>query len=68
MHFIISHSDSVRVSNVLISSPEDSPNTDGIHITGSTNVALIDCKIGTGMFYHELLSLDVTATIFSSIS
>ncbi|KAL2926500.1 Polygalacturonase [Bienertia sinuspersici] len=48
MHFVISRSDSVRVSNVLISSPEDSPNTDGIHITESTNVALLDCKIGTG--------------------
>ncbi|KNA06049.1 hypothetical protein SOVF_184660 [Spinacia oleracea] len=48
MHFVISHCDSVRVSNVLVSSPEDSPNTDGIHITGSTNVALLDCKIGTG--------------------
>ncbi|XP_011009731.1 PREDICTED: probable polygalacturonase At1g80170 [Populus euphratica] len=48
MHFVISHSDSVRVSDVLVSAPEDSPNTDGIHITGSTNVALQDCKIGTG--------------------
>ncbi|KAJ6904274.1 polygalacturonase [Populus alba x Populus x berolinensis] len=48
MHFVISHSDSVRVSDVLVSAPEDSPNTDGIHITGSTNVVLQDCKIGTG--------------------
>ncbi|KMT07232.1 hypothetical protein BVRB_6g148660 [Beta vulgaris subsp. vulgaris] len=48
MHFVIARSDSVRVSNVLISSPGDSPNTDGIHITESTNVVLLDCKIGTG--------------------
>ncbi|KAF9677971.1 hypothetical protein SADUNF_Sadunf08G0163400 [Salix dunnii] len=48
MHFVISRSDSVRVSDVLVSAPEDSPNTDGIHITGSTNVVLQDCKIGTG--------------------
>ncbi|XP_021742796.1 probable polygalacturonase At1g80170 isoform X2 [Chenopodium quinoa] len=48
MHFVIARSNSVRVSNVLVSSPEDSPNTDGIHITESTNVALLDCKIGTG--------------------
>ncbi|XP_010251216.1 PREDICTED: probable polygalacturonase At1g80170 [Nelumbo nucifera] len=48
MHFVISHSDSVRVSNVLVSAPGTSPNTDGIHITGSTNVVLQDCKIGTG--------------------
>ncbi|KAJ6321291.1 hypothetical protein OIU77_011394 [Salix suchowensis] len=48
MHFVISRSDSVRVSDVLVSAPEDSPNTDGIHITGSTDVVLQDCKIGTG--------------------
>uniref|UniRef100_A0A2C9UPG6 endo-polygalacturonase n=2 Tax=Manihot esculenta TaxID=3983 RepID=A0A2C9UPG6_MANES len=48
MHFVISKSASVRVSEVLVSAPEDSPNTDGIHITGSTNVVLQDCKIGTG--------------------
>ncbi|KAG7592744.1 Pentatricopeptide repeat [Arabidopsis thaliana x Arabidopsis arenosa] len=48
MNFIIARSDSVRVSKVMVSSPGDSPNTDGIHITGSTNVILQDCKIGTG--------------------
>ncbi|KAF2292775.1 hypothetical protein GH714_028155 [Hevea brasiliensis] len=48
MHFVISKSASVRVSEVLVSAPEDSPNTDGIHITESTNVVLQDCKIGTG--------------------
>ncbi|KAJ4711085.1 Pectin lyase-like superfamily protein [Melia azedarach] len=48
MHFVISRSDTVRVSQVLVSAPEDSPNTDGIHITESTNVVLQDCKIGTG--------------------
>ncbi|KAL1222991.1 putative polygalacturonase [Cardamine amara subsp. amara] len=48
MNFIIARSNSVRVSKVMVSSPGDSPNTDGIHITGSTNVILQDCKIGTG--------------------
>lgn len=48
MHFVISHSDSVRVSNILISSPGDSPNTDGIHLSQATNVTLVNCKIGTG--------------------
>ncbi|XP_030545033.2 probable polygalacturonase At1g80170 isoform X1 [Rhodamnia argentea] len=48
MHFVISRSDSVRVSEVLVSAPGDSPNTDGIHITESTDVVLQDCKIGTG--------------------
>lgn len=31
-----------------MSSPGDSPNTDGIHISESTNVIVQDCKIGTG--------------------
>ncbi|XP_041016277.1 probable polygalacturonase At1g80170 [Juglans microcarpa x Juglans regia] len=48
MHFVISQSDSVRISGVQVSAPGDSPNTDGIHITESTNVLLQDCKIGTG--------------------
>ncbi|KAK8625530.1 hypothetical protein V6N13_090398 [Hibiscus sabdariffa] len=48
MNFVISKSDSVRVYDVKVSCPGDSPNTDGIHITKSTNVVLQDCKIGTG--------------------
>ncbi|XP_057496435.1 probable polygalacturonase At1g80170 isoform X1 [Actinidia eriantha] len=48
MHFVISRCESVRLSDIQISAPGDSPNTDGIHITGSTNVVLQNCKIGTG--------------------
>ncbi|KAK4413373.1 protein NRT1/ PTR FAMILY 5.10 [Sesamum alatum] len=48
MNFVITRSDSVRVTGVKVSAPGDSPNTDGIHITGSTNVVLQNCKIGTG--------------------
>ncbi|KAB5534978.1 hypothetical protein DKX38_018064 [Salix brachista] len=48
MNFVISKCASVRISEVSVSSPGDSPNTDGIHITQSTNVALQNCKIGTG--------------------
>ncbi|KAF8399682.1 hypothetical protein HHK36_015553 [Tetracentron sinense] len=48
MHFVISRSESVRISNVLVTAPGDSPNTDGIHISDSTNVVVQDCKIGTG--------------------
>ncbi|CAA0827773.1 Pectin lyase-like superfamily protein [Striga hermonthica] len=48
MNFIISNSNSVRVSGVQVSAPGDSPNTDGIHISASTNVILQNCKIGTG--------------------
>lgn len=48
MNFVISRCEAVRVYNVLVSSPEDSPNTDGIHITGSTNVIIQNTKIETG--------------------
>ncbi|XP_047319919.1 probable polygalacturonase At1g80170 [Impatiens glandulifera] len=48
MHFVVSRCDSVRLSGIEVSSPGDSPNTDGIHITASTNVIMQDCKIGTG--------------------
>lgn len=48
MHFTISRSTAVRVSGIKVTAPGDSPNTDGIHITGSTGVTLQDCKIGTG--------------------
>ncbi|MCH98137.1 putative polygalacturonase, partial [Trifolium medium] len=47
MHFTISRCDSVRILGVKVSSPGDSPNTDGIHISESTNVIVQDCKIGT---------------------
>ncbi|CAN1826566.1 Polygalacturonase QRT2 [Linum perenne] len=48
MNFVISHCNSVRITDVLVSGPGDSPNTDVIHITESTNVVLQDTKIGTG--------------------
>ncbi|KAK9063453.1 hypothetical protein SSX86_017323 [Deinandra increscens subsp. villosa] len=48
MNFVISRCESVRIFSVLVSSPEDSPNTDGIHLTGSTNVVIQNTKIGTG--------------------
>ncbi|CAL0330993.1 unnamed protein product [Lupinus luteus] len=48
MHFTISKSNSVRIYGVKVSSPGDSPNTDGIHISESINVAIQDSQIGTG--------------------
>lgn len=48
MHFTIARSDSVRISGVRVTAPGDSPNTDGIHISESTNVAIQNVHIGTG--------------------
>ncbi|KAL6007030.1 hypothetical protein ACLOJK_032526 [Asimina triloba] len=48
IHFTISRSDSVRVSRLLIQAPSDSPNTDGIHISDTTDIVVQNSKIGTG--------------------
>ncbi|VYS60694.1 unnamed protein product [Arabidopsis thaliana] len=38
----------VEVSNVEITAPGDSPNTDGIHITNTQNIRVSNSDIGTG--------------------
>ncbi|XP_042016367.1 probable polygalacturonase At3g15720 [Salvia splendens] len=48
MHLILHGLHSVYVSDITVQSPEDSPNTDGIHIQASTNVHIDSCIIGTG--------------------
>lgn len=66
MNFVISRSESVRVYQVLVSAPEDSPNTDGIHITESTNVVLQDCKIGTGSNASSFLFISLFCSTYCS--
>uniref|UniRef100_A0A0A9CYN3 endo-polygalacturonase n=1 Tax=Arundo donax TaxID=35708 RepID=A0A0A9CYN3_ARUDO len=48
MHFTVSRSRNVRVAGLHVEAPEDSPNTDGIHIAESTAVTIQSCRIGTG--------------------
>ncbi|TVU33543.1 hypothetical protein EJB05_25367 [Eragrostis curvula] len=48
MHFTVSRSRNVRVAGLHVESPEDSPNTDGIHIAESRGVTVQSCRIGTG--------------------
>ncbi|ESQ44323.1 hypothetical protein EUTSA_v10005982mg [Eutrema salsugineum] len=38
----------VKVKNVAITAPDDSPNTDGIHITNTQNIQISNSEIGTG--------------------
>ncbi|CAN8317895.1 unnamed protein product [Cochlearia groenlandica] len=38
----------VQVTNVVVTAPEDSPNTDGIHITNTQNIQVSKSIIGTG--------------------
>ncbi|KAL3501921.1 hypothetical protein ACH5RR_036370 [Cinchona calisaya] len=48
MHLVLNNLKSVFVSKINIDAPEHSPNTDGIHLSGSTNVTIDDCLIRTG--------------------
>ncbi|KAJ4975895.1 hypothetical protein NE237_001001 [Protea cynaroides] len=48
MHLVIDNSSEVQVSQLSIVAPEDSPNTDGIHVTHSQDVEITDSFIGTG--------------------
>ncbi|XP_047326348.1 polygalacturonase-like [Impatiens glandulifera] len=38
----------VEASSLAISSPESSPNTDGIHVTNTQNIQISNCVIATG--------------------
>ncbi|XP_022722229.1 probable polygalacturonase At3g15720 [Durio zibethinus] len=47
-HISINACQDVSISNLNIIAPEDSPNTDGIDISASSNVNIQDSRIGTG--------------------
>lgn len=47
-HFNIFASTNIRIHQVNISAPGDSPNTDGIHIGDSTGIHISDSEIATG--------------------
>ncbi|KAJ8562656.1 hypothetical protein K7X08_031108 [Anisodus acutangulus] len=48
MHLAFERCSSVVVSSLVVSAPESSPNTDGIHITHTQNIQVSDSTIGTG--------------------
>uniref|UniRef100_A0A7N0TAK4 Polygalacturonase n=1 Tax=Kalanchoe fedtschenkoi TaxID=63787 RepID=A0A7N0TAK4_KALFE len=48
VHFSIKSCNDVEISNVKISAPADSPNTDGINIVASKRVTIRDSTIRTG--------------------
>ncbi|KAL8550522.1 hypothetical protein ACS0TY_009084 [Phlomoides rotata] len=47
-HLKFDNSRGVKVKNVTISAPENSPNTDGIHLQNSQDVEILQSDIGTG--------------------
>ncbi|KAL3370524.1 hypothetical protein AABB24_007529 [Solanum stoloniferum] len=48
IHLLIEKCVVVEVSKLVVSSPENSPNTDGIHITNTQNIQISDSTIATG--------------------
>jgi galacturan 1,4-alpha-galacturonidase len=47
-HVTVAGSHGVRIHGVTIRAPRDSPNTDGVHIQGSSDVRVTDCAVATG--------------------
>lgn len=47
-HVVVLQSNGVTLQRVTVDAPEDSPNTDGIHIHMSSHVSVYDANIRTG--------------------
>jgi polygalacturonase len=48
MHVAFERCFNVFVSNLVVRAPEDSPNTDGIHVAETQNIDITNSHIGTG--------------------
>uniref|UniRef100_A0A1J3JLC3 endo-polygalacturonase n=1 Tax=Noccaea caerulescens TaxID=107243 RepID=A0A1J3JLC3_NOCCA len=48
MHLTFQECKNVKALHIMITSPADSPNTDGIHVTGTRNILIQDSVIRTG--------------------
>lgn len=63
MHISIHETNGAHLSDLTITAPEDSPNTDGLHIEESQQVEVLNSRIGTGT-----LGLNPIKTIFSYLT
>ncbi|XP_047942973.1 polygalacturonase-like [Salvia hispanica] len=48
VHISINGCNNITMQNLILTAPDDSPNTDGIHIGNSNFVSVLQSKIGTG--------------------
>lgn len=55
-HISINGCKNVKITQIKLEAPDDSPNTDGINISGSSNVDIHDTMIGTGMYIFRYIS------------
>ena len=56
MHVSFDKCVDVQASNLVVTAPGDSPNTDGIHVSNTQNILIASSTIGTGMFNIPKLS------------
>jgi galacturan 1,4-alpha-galacturonidase len=54
-HLKFDNSKGIKVDNITISSPENSPNTDGIHLQNTHDVEIQHSNIGTGKACTKLI-------------
>lgn len=47
-HIVVRGCENVKIQGAKVLAPGDSPNTDGIHVQQSSNVAILSSTIGTG--------------------
>lgn len=55
IHLQFQDSSNVRVSGLNVTAPEDSPNTDGIHVTNTENIQISSSFVGTGILNSFIL-------------
>ncbi|CAN4118574.1 unnamed protein product [Withania somnifera] len=48
IHVSFEKCNNVEASNLVVTAPENSPNTDGIHVANTNNIQISDSTIGTG--------------------
>ncbi|OIT33922.1 PREDICTED: polygalacturonase-2-like isoform X2 [Nicotiana attenuata] len=48
IHVSFERCTNVEASNLMVTAPENSPNTDGIHVANTQNIQISDSTIGTG--------------------
>ncbi|XP_059440091.1 polygalacturonase QRT2-like [Corylus avellana] len=57
MHLTFQRSLNVKASRLVVTAPEHSPNTDGIHVTETQNIQIQNCVIGTARTGDDCISI-----------
>lgn len=53
----------VKASDLNVTAPGDSPNTDGIHVTHTQDIEIENCVIGTGTYINIYNIRIITSSI-----